>query len=466
MANTEFKINGRSVDVLITEKVLPFVIQGDCEKDGKGVFQGYSQNELAAAYVRIPKPTYIQPYIRALGSNVNGGSFSNFQMTIQNDEYQLPVTAVSDVPIIIALNDLSMVPQLKIENWAGLFAQNVVVAKNGMCLGTKFYKSFYQDKDNAYIETFDPATQGSIKPALDRCEDDLNEGIPSLGIDSFPDEGRKITFVTGITPYMRELGAFIVGGSNYAQEMLKSGAVSPNDSINFTKDGFRGIYGTVEMNLISPLKVLFADSYLGFPKGTLVACGLSMVESTSYANQFGLVDNGVKAVPAQAGQGTVLQPNYRMGAVTLFSQGNAFIMKAGYVNPYDAFTDIFTAVTPTVNGLGSRLEEFKSLITSSASTKFTVNTTYTKRSNTEVSPNTSANSDVGYYAYFVADSALSAVNLATFITAYKAASVKAVLAGGTIGTEQTVAGATTGKHVYVASVTTGGQISDIAHIVI
>lgn len=445
------QINGSSVDLKITSKVLQNFVQGDCEKDDKGVYSGYSANELGAGWIRIPKPVWFPVLPRTLGASVNGGSYSGLAFQVSNTEYMLPVLDVVDNPIDVPLNNTQMFKQITIDDYGRQIGMGISVSKNGICLATKVFKSFFADVANQKVFTFNTATD-SLRNKLDYCEDVMNEGIPDLGVDMFPETTRRILFLNGYTPYFRQTGSFIVGGSNLAQEMLKTGAASPNDTQNALMDGYRGTYGNVDMNLISDMKVNMADGYLGLPKGTLKACGLVAVESSSYANHFGLIDNGVQTMsPTPLGQGTRLNPNYRFGAATLFAQGNAFIVTSNWVNPFAVFS-IFTGITPSVIAPGARVLDFAAVVASTAATTATLSATVTTRTQAGA-----VNTGVAYtpasYAWVQTNSAIT--TLAAFITAYNAATS----GNKGVGATTALTGLTAGKYVTAVAVASDGTIS-------
>lgn len=450
------QINGTSVDIRITEKVLETYLQGDSERDNKGVYSSYTKEE-AVSQIRVPKPDLLPILPRRLGASVNGGSFSGSALQVSNSEYSLEVLDVVDTNIDVPYNNLSLVPQLKMDDWSSQIGKGVYLVKNGMCLATKFFQSFYNDFAHINVVTYTAGQTDGIRPCFDEAEDALNAGDPDNGIDIFPEDTRRILYINGITKLIRQTGAFIVGGSNFAQDMLKTGAFSAGDVKNTMEDGYHGTYGAVDMNLLSPMKIRIAEEYLGFPYGTLAASGFLAVESSGYANQFALADNGVKTIPAPQGQGTRLQPNYRMGAGTFFTKGNVFIMQANYVNPFGIFGII--SKTPTIIGKGSRLANLALTATATASTgKIVCAPTYTSYQQAG-NPQTVVASVAGF-AYFQSDSAVT--TLPAFITGYTNATVKG------LSTSATISGLTltSGKHANIIAYTEQGQISAIYSVAV
>lgn len=452
----QFKINGVSTDVKITQRVLLNYLQGDSERENKGVYSGYTKGDLNASVIRIPKPDLLPILPRHLSSTINGGHYSGSVITITNEEFQLEVLDVYDTVINVPFVALDMVSELKQSDWSNQIGKALFVMKNGMCLANKFYQSFYKDEANKTVIEFDPTksteADGNIRACFDDAEDALNDGDINNGIDIFPEGDRRITYANGLTKYIRATGSFIVGGSNFAQEMLKSGSFSAEDTQNALEDGYHGTYGNVEMNLLSNGKILMADAYLGFPAGTIRDSGFCAVESSAYGNVFGLSDNGVTEGEFPFGRGRLLKPLYRMGASTLFTKANAFIMKKGYVNPFKAFTIL--GGTPKVLAKGSRPLNLTAVIASASTSAQTVKATesvYDNSGNLKA-----ADAKVTKYAYVQSDAPIA--TLSDFITAYnKSGAVKGIATTGSLG-----ATLTENKYLNVIALGEEDTISSIA----
>lgn len=457
---SKFKINGTSTDVRMSQKVLLNYLQGDCERDNKGVTSWYEKGNLQASYIRIPKPDLLPALPRQLGASINGGSYSGSMISVSNEEYQLEILGMYDTAINIPYVNLDMIPELKESSWSEQIGKIIYKIKNGLCLATKVFQTFRKDKANGVVIEFDETKAAdkyeSFRSKLDDAEVALNDGDTKHGIDSFPETSRRITFANKITKYARETGSFIVGGSNFAQEMLKSGAFSPNDTVNVLEDGFRGIYGNIEMNMISNAKIEMADTFLGLPEGTILASGFCAVESSAYANIYGLSDNGVTIGEPELGRGKLLKPLYRFGAATLFTKGNAFIMEKGYTNPFAIF-DIL-GVEPKVLGRGSRPIDLTVNITAAGVSAQTVTATKVNIDRTGAENEVTAN--VTKYAYVQSDAPIT--DVIAFVKAYNASgAVKGTADSGSI-----TATLTKGKYFNVVALGENSTVSAVASKVV
>lgn len=464
MAVTIPAINGMSADVVITAKVLDNFVQGDCEKDNRGVYGGYEAGELQAQEIRILKPTFLPILTRTLGATVNGNPYASGIVYISNDEFRLRVVDVYDTPIEVPYNNLAMAPQLKIDDWSKQIGLAVAVIKNGLCLATKFFRSFYTDFANANVHTFDKSS-GKIVDSFALCNDDMDIGDAARGIDSFPEDGRRFLIASGVLSYLLKNGSFIVGGSNYAQDMLSLGAVSPSVTPNALMDGYKGLAFNTPVNLISDMKVRYADECLGFPDGTLKSCGFLAVESSALANQFGLVDNGVVSSPSPRGQGTLLKPNHRVGASTFFTKGNSWIMDSAYVNPFYVYDTIFSAAyTPAIISRASRAAiGLTAVVTSPATGKFVVNAnkTYYDPTGLTVGTTVSANADVAKFAVIDSTTKVYAT-VGEFIAAVKTGGESATVK---LASDLNTQISSTANHfVSVLAICTDGTLSAIGTV--
>lgn len=455
-----FQLNGTSVGNKISARVIEAIYQGDCEKDEKGVTSALTEDVSGNGYIRVPKIPFVPLIPRTVGSGVNGSSFAQNFYTIANDEYLLQVLDVIDTPIVAPNITFDLCTPLKQDMYAGQFAKQVYVAKNAACLAVKLYSTL-ADVTKGNIVSVDGTTITMTK-GIAQADSLLFQGDLDNSIDTFLDDTRLITLTPAGQNLLQANGSYFIGGSNYAQVMQKDGVISPDDKRRLADDGFIGKIANTDVHVLSGLRVNLADRYLGFPAGTIAAFCYG-VDSSSLANVYGLAAGGVKAVDAQEGQGIKFQPLYRYGAATLFPKGNAFLFKAGYVNPFSIYTLANAALTlslsASVKAPGSRPEALTAVVASTAG-EFTVNATYTTRVGGVVTTGVSANANVSAVAYVqLSASAAAPTNLEDFLIAYNGTTVtKGIVASATA-----VAGvsATAGNKVYALAIYSDGTVSSV-----
>ena len=464
-----FQLNGTSVGNKISARVIEAIYQGDCEKDEKGVTSALTEDVSGNGYIRVPKIPFVPLIPRTVGSGVNGSSFAQNFYTISNDEYLLQVLDVIDTPIVAPNLTFDLCTPLKQDMYAGQFAKQVYVAKNAACLAVKLYSTLANAAQGNIVSV--DGTTITMTKGIAQADSLLFQGDLDNGIDTFLDDTRLITLTPAGQNLLQAGGSYFIGGSDHAQAMQKDGVISPDDKRRLADDGFIGKIANTDAHVLSGLRVNLADRYLGFPAGTISAFCYG-VDSSSLANVYGLAAGGVKAVDAQEGQGIKFQPLYRYGAATLFPKGNAFLFKAGYVNPFSIYTLANSALSLTgtnalsasVKAPGSRPEALTAVVTSTSG-NFAVNATYTTRVGGVVTTGVSANANVSAVAYVqLSASATAPTNLEDFLVAYNGTTVtKGIVASATAAAGIS---ATSANKVYAIAIYSDGTVSSVGSVTV
>ena len=118
---------------------------------------------------------------------------------------------------------------------------------------------------------------------------------------------------------MFKTGNIIVGGSNYAQEMLARGTISPN-TYKQDKLEYVGEIDGVPFCVVSKVVWNLAEEYCQLDAGKLDVVKALVVagDATGRALAF---NNSVKIIDSPAGQGKRAQYKYRWGIETFFYKG-------------------------------------------------------------------------------------------------------------------------------------------------
>ena len=155
------------------------------------------------------------------------------------------------------------------------------------------------------------ASAGAYKDALLDANGKLDDGDAENGIDIFPIDGRQIFVKSAARTGLFKQGNIIVGGSNYAQEMLARGTISPN-TYKQDKLEYVGEIDSVPVCVVAKPVWDLAEDYLGLNRGTLgiveaVACaGIATGRALAF-------NNSVKIIDCPRGQGRTAQYKYRWG---------------------------------------------------------------------------------------------------------------------------------------------------------
>lgn len=474
MKNLKFKLNIQlfatlalnDVSIDIAAKAIENYMQGDCEPGDRGVNSTLTTDKAANnGRIRIYKVGVLPVIPRTMGATFNGGRFSNDIIYANNDEFELDVLSVNDTAIVIPEIQAEMCESAELRaRYAGQIGKTNVKIKNGVCMAAKVYHSFVKDASHKTAITYTVGTD-NMKDKVDDALAELLKGDLDNGVDIFPEETDRIIFTPNASSYFKKTGTFVVGGSNFAQEMVARGVISPEAARDMLGSGYVGEYSNIPCNMIDNAKLAAADGFLGLLKGTLSNFVLAVV-SSAYANYYGMNDRGVEIGVPEKGRGTILKPLYRFGANTFFTKGNAWITKYGAHDPFsvygvgsDAIGAVATATASAFNNThwapkliapGSRAE-IKASVTNQAATGASVAVT-----------SNGANLAKGVVVWYAA--ATDATTVEEFLTGYAAASKKGAVAVSS--GSATISGASISGHYNVLAFDEDGTMGAIAHATI
>ena len=451
-------INGVSAERRFSAAVLDNAYQGLVEKDGVGVDDRFVTEDdaqsSAQVFVNRILPVKIKP--REQGANKNGASFSANKHYNQTETVGIEILTVLDDPIIISRARQDMIKVDLLAEQTKIFSDRLKTILNGATAGAKII-NFLVEKAagrayNEYQITDADVTNKQVQEKFVLANSLLDEGDSTHGIDIFPEDTRVAVFKTSYRATLKTAGVLVIGGANYAYDIAKGAAISQGDTARRSEDGFVGHLDGVPCHLISNESLAHASEFCGFPANELKDSDFIGYISSSYANARGVsTSKQTKIVDAQDGQGIVLQPYVKFGAVSWYACGNVVLDKA----PLDYITDlkaIFTAQASNfifkLKGAGSRL--YPTLTVDEvtvASDGVTVATAVKSLDDFNVDHYVGS-------AFVVSDAQLTSVG--AFLKAYKTATYK-----GTVATRGTKVSTTVGagKWVTVIAIADDGSVS-------
>ena len=219
-------INGVRAEAKISQALLENMFQGLIETAGRGVNDKYvteeEANTNAQIFVNRVVPIKMKP--REMGSTKNGGSFSNDKHFVQTETVGIDILQVIDDTIYIprARQDTIKVDLLaKNVDVHGRYLNTVI---NGATAGAHILSAWQGELDgeyNAIDITEADITGGKLAQRFMELNSLLDEGDDKHGIDVFPEDGRIAVFKMGFRPILKAGGVLMIGGSNYAQAILK-----------------------------------------------------------------------------------------------------------------------------------------------------------------------------------------------------------------------------------------------------
>ena len=174
-----------------------------------------------------------------------------------------------------------------------------------------------------------PAT-GAYLNALIDANSNLDAGNEEQGIQTYPRENRAFFLRSTLNANLKKNGV-IIGGSNFGQIMVKTGALDSDTKLANIL-GFVGeVDGTPCYVVANPVWYL-VERYLGLAKGDLDGILGVAVCAVGTGRALAFQDS-VKTIPAPSGQGIRIQPKYRMGAECWDAKSVVPIVANGFVNP-------------------------------------------------------------------------------------------------------------------------------------
>lgn len=314
-------INSFTAGLVLANEILEGIAQGEIEAPGRGITEKFT-TDTQGAQVRVIKMLPLKQKARQLGNTINGGNFPTTTEQPTSTEVGIDVITVIDQPIDIAnvtqdMISVDILSKVK-DNLNQLINRNI----NAMTVAVKLTKSL--PAEDKYI-TFVGATDNLADKALEASAK-LDDGDEDNNVDIFPQEGRVFVLKASYRAELFKKGILSLGGSNYAQEMLASGALSPNAKPNKMSNGYIGDFDTTPVHMASQLIWSIAEEYAGLPKGEFN--NVIGYFSSDLANARGVAMNErVKVIDSPQGQGIRLQPLVRMGAASWYAKGNSLLVK-------------------------------------------------------------------------------------------------------------------------------------------
>ena len=363
-------INGVRAEAKISQALLENMFQGLVETAGRGVNDKYvteeEANTNAQIFVNRVVPIKMKP--REMGSTKNGGSFSNDKHFVQTETVGIDILQVIDDTIYIprARQDTIKVDLLaKNVDVHGRYLNTVI---NGATAGAHILSAWQGELDgeyNAIDITEADNTGGKLAQRFMELNSLLDEGDDKHGIDVFPEDGRIAVFKMGFRPILKAGGVLMIGGSNYAQAILKGRSLAEGSRDTTSENGYWGDIDGVPCHGISNESLRNASEFMGLPSAELKKSSFVGYIASDYATARGVsMIESTKIVPAIEGQGIVLQPFTKFGVKSWYPLGNALMYrgnadKVGFLAEmktiFEKKNAEFNGISFKLKGAGSRL---------------------------------------------------------------------------------------------------------------
>lgn len=322
------KLNGQALRRYTSKNIAENIFQNILALPEKGVTEKYSE-DTDASEIRIIRQTVPDIKARRLGANVNGGYFnSNAALMPQSVEYGLKILYMIDdqIDFPTVMDEMVELPVVEATTKAvaGLVARNI----NASTIAHQIAKVVNQNVSAAGSTNEVVLTAaGAYKDALIEANGKLDDGDTDNGIDIFPVDGRQGFLRSATRTGLLKSGQIIIGGSNYAQEMLARGAISPN-TYKQDKLEYVGEIDGVPMCVVAKPVWDLAEKYLQVTAGKLDAVVALIVAGIATGRALAF-NNSVKIIDSPRGQGKTAQYKYRWGVEAFFHKGIVPVLANG-----------------------------------------------------------------------------------------------------------------------------------------
>lgn len=317
-------INGIAAQRILTNEVLQNIYQGEIESEGRGVTQRFT-SDTSGAQIRVVRVLPLTQKARELGAGLNGNSFNTITEQPRTEQYGLNVITVIDAPIDIPNVHQDMLPIDLLEKVTKEISNLVNLNTNAITIAGKIKKSFLDTAPSVvYYDSTSTDPKELQKRFLD-AHSKLDDGDIDNGVSIFPVDDRVGVIKASYRAKLLSDGVLVIGGSNYAQELLAAGVLSPGAKANKLQNGYIGDFDGTPIHIASSLIWRTAEEYLGLPNGEFnkvigyFSSGMSNARGVAY-------NRDVKIIDSPSGQGVRLQPLFRLGFESFYAKGNVFLI--------------------------------------------------------------------------------------------------------------------------------------------
>lgn len=334
------KLDGQALRRYTSKNIMENIFQSILHLPEKGVTERYSE-DVNASEIRIIRQVAPDIKARRAGATVNGGYFNtNAVLLPQSVEYGLKILYMIDdqVDFPTVMDEMVELPVAEATTKAvgGIVGRNINASTTAHQLSKVINASIDGTLGTDY-NTVTLTAADKIKEAIIEANAKLDDGDETNGVDIFPIDGRQLIIRASTRAKLFTTGNIFVGGSNYAQEMLERGVISPG---TYKQDNLQyvGEIDQVPVSVMAKVGWNLAEEYMQQEAGFLddilglIVAGIGTGRALAF-------NNSVKIIDSPAGQGKRAQYKYRWGIETFFAKSVVPIIDYGKTLPLAKDTD-------------------------------------------------------------------------------------------------------------------------------
>ena len=340
------KLDGQALRRYTSQKIKENIFQEILALPEKGVTEAFS-TDTNASEIRVIRQNVPNIDARQLGGAVNGGYFNSENPIMPSStEYGIKVLYMIDnsIDYPTVMDEMVELPVAEATNRgvAGVVSRNINASTLAHQLAAVINK-YVADGNGNNINRV-AAISGNVKDAIVDASALLDDGDPTNGVDAFPVDGRQCFIRAAQRGALMKTGQVIIGGSNYAQEMLARGVISP-DTYKSEGLSYIGEVDSIPVCVASKVVWDLAEKWMGLDAGTLDGIIGLVVAGLATARVLAFNDS-VKIIDSPAGMGKRAQYKYRWGLEVFHVKGIVPISK----DDFGWSTAFTTAITITAPG--------------------------------------------------------------------------------------------------------------------
>jgi hypothetical protein len=319
-------VNDTALHVAVSEWIIERLIQDQIYRDGLGITE-ITIKDMGAGGVRVPKVKPSTGKWRKLGATNNGGWFDDTAITAigldeEFIEFLFQYDQAEDVPVSQQKLSLGGVSSVQVR--AREIGKNITIGMNSATMATQMVAVINAvitaGAETDKILTYDPTTDGEALTYMLAGSELLNDG-DGVYHAYYPQSGRIWILRPSVFTDLRKKGSVIVGGSNFAQEILASGAIDVDvETLPEINRGYRGMLDGIPVFMASSQLWTEAEKWMGQSAGYLhnIAGILCSHIATGRGQAF---PDQTKVIDSPVGQGLRIQPLSNFGTKVFFEGG-------------------------------------------------------------------------------------------------------------------------------------------------
>lgn len=452
-------INKVRAEAKISEALLKNMYQGLVETNGRGISDRYATeqeiNGNTQIFVNRILPVKMKP--REMGASKNGGSFSADSHFTQTQTVSIEVLTVMDDTIYVPRARQDTIKTDLLAEQIDLYGRRLNTVLNGATAAAHLFSAWKSEADgngyNAVAISDDDVANKNVTQRFIEANSLLDEGDEEHDIDVYPTDTRVAVLKMGARPILKANGVLVIGGSNYAQSILKARGVSEGSVDTTLENGYWGDIDGVPCHGLSNESLAHASEFLGFEHNELKKGAFFGYIASSYASARGVsMIEQTKVVDAVQGQGFVLQPFTKFGVVSWYALGQVILFRGDdTIGLIKELKEIFSGKATEFAGIGFKVKAAGSRLFPTISAVTASKTSGTKVTVTALDDLGTDHVKLGHYVQ--SDKAISTVS--DFYKAIKASG--SVHGDLTLNGTTTTSGLTAGKYVNVLVIADDGS---------